>query len=83
MSQQHDQLDDGEERHLLPDLNPQGRSDCMEKTEDRETPRQRKAAEWSLNGHKAAYMLTRDEKDILRIKAYYNVYWVVHLLVQF
>lgn len=25
MSHQHDQLDDVEERHLLPDLNPQGK----------------------------------------------------------
>ena len=54
MSQQHDQLDDGEERHLLPDLNPQGKSDCMENTECGETPRQRKAAEESLKGREAA-----------------------------
>lgn len=54
MSQQHDQLDDGKERHLLPDLNPPGKSDCMEKTECGETPRQRKAAEESSNGCRAA-----------------------------
>lgn len=54
MSHQHDQLDDVEERHLLPDLNPQGKKGWVEKTKYRETQRQRKWAEHSLNRHKAA-----------------------------